>query len=90
MAMIWKVRWRESARKELRKLDKTAQQQILSYLRKSIATNKDPRRFGKALKSRLKGLWRYRIRDFRLVCRIEEERLTVLVIVVGHRKEVYD
>jgi len=90
VATMWKVRWRESARKELRKLDNTAQQQILSYLRQRIATSETPRRFGKALKSRLKGLWRYRIRDYRLVCRIEEDRLTVLVIVVGHRKDVYD
>ena len=88
--MIWKVKWRDSARKELRKLDGAAQQKILKYLRNRIATDEDPKRFGKALTSNWKGLWRYRIGDYRLICQIEEDGLTVLVVVVGHRKDVYE
>jgi len=88
--MIWKVSWKESARKELRKLDKKAQQEILKYLRERIAVDKDPKRFGKALKSNWQGLWRYRIGNYRLICQIKAEHFTALVVVVGHRKDVYD
>jgi mRNA interferase RelE/StbE len=60
-----------------------------AYLRERIATDADPRRFGKPLIGDKAGLWRYRVGDFRLVCRIEDERLVVLVLAVGHRREVY-
>lgn len=55
-----------------------------------IATNQDPRRFGKALKHELRGLGRYRVGTYRVVCRIEDERLVVLVVKAGHRGSVYD
>lgn len=55
-----------------------------------IATNEDPRRFGKALKGNLRGLWRYRVGNFRIICRIEDEVLSVLVITIGHRRDIYD
>lgn len=87
---IWKVEISESARRELRKLDKQAQSDILQYLKKRIATKEDPRRFGKSLKSNFSGLWRYRVRDYRVICRIEEQQVTVLVVRIGHRKDVYE
>ena len=65
-------------------------QAALRYLRDRIATVDDPRRFGKPLVAELAGLWRYRIGDLRLVCRIEDHRLTVLVVRVAHRREVYE
>lgn len=88
--MTWTVEFDDRARKELRKLDAPAQKQILRYLRKKIATESDPRRFGKALSADKVGLWRYRIGDYRLVCRIEDDKVVVLVLRVGHRKNVYD
>lgn len=88
--MTWKVEFDDRARKELRKLDPTAQKQILRYLRKRIATKLNPRRFGKPLGADKVGLWRYRVGDYRLVCRIEDDRVVVLVLRVGHRKNVYD
>lgn len=87
---IWRVEFSDSARKELRKLSHQAQSEILDYLRDRIATQENPRRFGKALRSNFSGLWRYRVRDYRIVCRIEEEQITVLVLRVAHRREVYD
>lgn len=87
--MIWKVEFDNTAAKELRKLDKQAQKDILKYLRERIATNEDPRRFGKSLSHNLSGLWRYRIRNYRLICNIENDRLIVLVLGVGHRREIY-
>ena len=88
--MIWRVEFDAGAEKDLRKLDKTARQNIFHYLETRIATNEDPRRFGKALKGNLRGLWRYRVEDFRIICRIEDEVLSVLVITIGHRRDIYD
>ena len=62
----------------------------MSHIEKRIASKEDPRRFGKPLKAELAGLWRYRVRDYRLVCQIKDEVMLVLVISVGHRKNVYD
>lgn len=88
--MTWTVEFDDRARKELRKLDATAQKKILRYLRKRIATELDPRRFGKPLSADKVRLWRYRIGDYRLVCQIEDDKIVVLVLRVGHRKNVYD
>lgn len=87
--MTWIVEFEDAATKELRKLDHQTQKEILSYLRKRITTNEDPRRFGKPLSKELAGLWRYRIRDYRVVCNIEDQKLLVLVVRVAHRKKVY-
>jgi mRNA interferase RelE/StbE len=76
----WQVEFDDRARRELRKLDTAVQQAILRYLRERIATQEDPRRFGKPLRRNLAGLWRYRVEDYRLICRIEEERVVVLVL----------
>ncbi|MBX7120922.1 MAG: type II toxin-antitoxin system RelE/ParE family toxin [Opitutaceae bacterium] len=88
--MSWGYRFGESAKRELKKLDKQAQKEIISYLDQRIATHEDPRRFGKPLRASLAGLWRYRVRDYRLVCQIQDNVLLVLVVAVGHRKIVYD
>ncbi len=87
--MTWSVEWDDRARRELRKLDPEAQREILRYFRERIAVDRDPRRFGKALTGDMMGLGQYRIRDYRAVCRIEDDRVVVLVLRVAHRKEVY-
>ena len=78
------------AARDLRKLGAEPQRRILNYLRERIATAEDPRRFGRPLTGDLKGLWRYRIGDYRIVASIEDNRLVVLVVTVGHRREVYE
>jgi mRNA interferase RelE/StbE len=90
MSQVWQVEFDQDAAKDLRKIGKPAATLILMYLRTRIATAEDPRRFGKALFGDLKGLWRYRVGDYRIVARIEDERFIVLVLAVGHRREVYD
>jgi mRNA interferase RelE/StbE len=87
---IWRVEFDRDAARDLRKLGAVAQQAILRYLRQRIATAEDPRRFGKPLIGDLKGLWRYRVGDYRIVASIEDDRFVVLVVTVGHRREVYD
>lgn len=86
----WTVEFDERARRELRKLDAEVQREILHYLRERIAGSADPRAFGKPLRMNLAGLWRYRVSDYRLICRIEDHRLVVFVIKVGHRRDVYE
>jgi len=88
--LIWSVEWDAAAVKELRKLDRHTQQEILRYLRERITTDEDPRRFGKPLSRELAGLWRYRVRNYRIISTIEDNTLIVLVLRVGHRKDVYD
>ena len=87
---VWRVEFDSDAARDLRKLGAQAQRLILRYLRQRIATAEDPRRFGRALTGDLKGLWRYRVGDFRIVASIEDDRFVVLVVTVGHRCEVYD
>ena len=88
--MTWRVEWDDRARKELRKLDHPIQKEILKYLRTRIVESKNPRFFGQNLSGNKAGLWRYRVGDYRLICRIEDDILVVLVVGVGHRKEVYE
>jgi mRNA interferase RelE/StbE len=86
----WRVEFDADAARDLRKLGHEARRLILTYLRTRIATAEDPRRFGRPLTADLKGLWRLRVGDYRIVAKIEADRLVVLVVTVGHRREVYD
>jgi mRNA interferase RelE/StbE len=87
--LTWTVEFDDAAAKELRKLDRQVQQEILRYFRERIATDENPRRFGKSLSRDLAGLWRYRVRSHRMICHIEDNKLIVLVLRVGHRKDIY-
>jgi mRNA interferase RelE/StbE len=62
---------------------------IVAFLREKVAGDEDPRRFGKQLKGELGEFWRYRVDDFRIICQIEDVQMVVLVVKVGHRKNVY-
>ncbi|MCX7326089.1 MAG: type II toxin-antitoxin system RelE/ParE family toxin [Hyphomicrobiales bacterium] len=85
----WHVELDAGAADDLRQLGATDRQHVLSYLRTRLATPDDPRRFGKALTGDLKGLWRYRIGDIRMIVSIKDETVTVLVLRVAHQREVY-
>ncbi len=88
--MAWNVELSETADRELGKLDSQQRKRILKFLHDRVAKLDDPRSIGKALQgSRLGEFWRYRVGDYRLICRIEDDRLLVLVLRIGHRKEIY-
>ncbi len=89
MGKTWKVEWDSRAVKELKKLDRAIQLKVLDFLREKISTQKAPTRLGKSLKYDKKGLWRYRLNDIRLICLLEKETFTVLVLRIGHRKKIY-
>ena len=85
--MAWQADFGPRAQRALKKLDRQTAARLVAYLEQTIAN--DPRARGKALTGELSGFWRYRVGDWRLICRLEDERLVVLVIDVGHRREVY-
>lgn len=85
----WQIEISRTAEKQIQRLDRTAQKWILDFLRERVQASPNPRQLGKPLQGAKKGLWRYRVGDYRLICDIQDERITVLVLRVGHRKEVY-
>jgi len=87
--LIWQVKFSETAKRQLNKLQKQTQKDILKYLKKRIKTDEDPQRFGSLLRRSLSGLWKYRVGDYRLICEIQQEEIVVLVLAVGHRRKIY-
>jgi mRNA interferase RelE/StbE len=79
----------EKAKKSLKKLDKHTALLITAWLRKNLEGCTDPYQYGKGLTANRSGQWRYRIGDYRLVCEISEQTITILVLNIGHRKEIY-
>ncbi len=75
--------------KQFKKLPPAFRASIVAYLKKNIEGSTNPRSCGKVLKGNLTGLWRYRVGDYRIICEIQEDRLVVLGLVVGHRRDVY-
>ena len=83
-----KIEYTETARKQLKKLDKTMQKRILDYM-DEVALLENPRSEGKALVENMRGLWRYRVGDYRVICEIQEARIIISVLKIGHRKNIY-
>ncbi|HXZ20570.1 MAG TPA: type II toxin-antitoxin system RelE/ParE family toxin [Candidatus Acidoferrales bacterium] len=88
--MAYRVELAESADRELAALDAQPRKRILKFLQERLAKLDDPRGIGEALHgSRLGEFWKYRVGDYRLIAKIEDDRLLVLVLRLGHRKEIY-
>jgi len=87
--LAWNVEFASKVKKQLSKLDKSDVRKILDYLKERVALQDNPRVFGKELKGNLAGLWRYRVGNCRIICEIQDEKLVVLVVRVGHRKNIY-
>ena len=88
--MAWQIEFDPSAAKELAKLDKPTARRIVQFLRERIAALTDPRSLGEALRGdELGSFWKYRLGDYRVVAEIIDRRLVIIVVRVGHRREVY-
>jgi mRNA interferase RelE/StbE len=85
--MVWKVELAASAAKELEKLDRPVAERIIKFLKDRVS--KDPKAIGEALKGKLAEFRRYRVGDYRIICEIQDEKVTVMVVKIGHRREVY-
>lgn len=87
--MKYQVLTTERFEREFRKMDRYTQRMLKAWIDKNLVGCEDPRQHGKALVANRNGQWRYRIGDYRLICAIEDERLVILALSVGHRREVY-
>lgn len=88
--MIWRIEFDPAAYEELAQLDRAVQKRIIKVLRERIAPLEDPRSLGQELHGMELGrFWKYRIGDYRLICDIQNEVIRILVLRIGHRREVY-
>jgi len=88
--MIWKIKYTSLADKNLEKLNPQFRRIIKDYLDNNVLNLENPKQLGKALKGKKKGLWRYRVEKFRIICKLEENELIILVVKVAKRDVVYD
>lgn len=88
--MSWDYEISEQALKQLRKLGHEPTRRIMAFLDRRVTGCEDPRQFGKCLKGDLGEFWRYRVDGYRILCRVEDSRLVVLVVRLGHRRDIYD
>lgn len=87
--MAWTIKFEASALKELKKLDKPVRSRIERFL-DELASGGNPRSKGMALQGeQFKGLWRYRVGDYRLICQIKDQEVIILILNIGHRREIY-
>ena len=84
------VLFTERAKKNLKKLDKHTSSLIIGWIRKNLDGCNNPRQYGKGLTANKSGQWRYRVGDYRLIAEIEEEKITILLLNIGHRRDIYN
>ena len=87
--MAWTIEYTDTARRQLRKLDKQSARRILDYMDRRIAPVEDIRSLGKALRGPLGEFWRYRVGEYRVICELLDKQLRILVVRVGGRKDIY-
>ncbi len=87
--MAWPIEYTDTAKDQLRKLDRQTAHRIMDYMDERIAASNSPRDMGQALAGPLGRLWRYRVGDYRIICDIQDDALCVLVVRVGGRDKVY-
>ena len=85
--MSYIVEWSDRASKQLAKLDRQIARSLVRFMNERVHQSQNPRYIGKQLKN--SAFWRYRVGDYRILCLVEDRRLVVLVVEVGHRREIY-
>lgn len=88
--MQYRVELTDRVIKQLKKLDKHTSALIIGWIEKNLDGCENPRIHGKGLTANRTGQWRYRIGNYRLICEIEDEEVLILVLEVGHRREIYN
>ena len=87
--MAWAVEYTDTARSQLRKLDRRTARRVLDYMDGVVAASDDPRQRGRGLTGPMGGLWRYRVGRCRIICDLQDDVLRVLVLRVGARDRIY-
>lgn len=88
--MAYLVEFTKSALRDIKKLDKGTSALILGWIRKNLEGCSDPRIHGKGLTANRSGQWRYRVGDYRIIADIDDSRIVVVVVRIGHRRDIYD
>ena len=88
--MTYKVEFTSNALKNLKKLDRQIAALILGWIKKNLMNCENPRLHGKALSANKRGEWRYRVGDYRILAKIDDNKITIFVINVGHRRDIYN
>ena len=86
---MWTIRYTDQALRDLRGIDSVVGRRILDFMDKRVARLRDPRQIGERLHGKLGTYWRFRIGDYRAICEVKDELVTVIVIAIGHRREIY-
>jgi mRNA interferase RelE/StbE len=88
--MAWEIEFKRSALKQLEGLDAVTQEQVLIFLTDRLAPLIDPRQLGERLiGQKYRGIWKYRVGDYRILAEIKDDVVTILVVEIGHRREIY-
>jgi mRNA interferase RelE/StbE len=87
--LAWKIEFEQDAIRQLNRLDKSVRRRIVEYLELRVAASGDPRRFGKTLRGDKSGFRSYRVGDYRVICLLEHQGSVIVVVSVGHRRDVY-
>jgi mRNA interferase RelE/StbE len=88
--LVWAIEFDEAAKKELAKLDRQVARRLLDFLTQRVISLKDPRSVGQALRgSKLGEFWKYRVGDFRIIANIQDQKMIILVLRVGSRRDIY-
>ena len=88
--MKYRVEYTKTAVKQLKKMDKKIAALILSYLEEKLVDCENPRLFGKALQGNLDDKWRYRVGEYRILAKIEDDAVVIVIVEIGHRKMIYE
>ena len=88
--MNYHVEFSKAALKELKKMDKYNASMILGWVRKNLEGCEDPRQHGQGLTANRSGQWRYRVGDYRLLAEIQDDRIIILILNIGHRSDIYN
>lgn len=87
--MKYKLMYSEKAQKQLNRLDYSIKSKILKYIDQNLFNTDNPKKFGKVLRYNLKGFWRYRVENYRIIAKIEEDKLVILIVQVNKRDKIY-
>lgn len=87
--MSYHVQLTDTAKKQLKKMDRQTASMLLGWMRKNLEGCENPRQHGKGLSANRSGQWRYRVGNYRLIAEIEDDRIVILILSIGHRSDVY-
>lgn len=87
--MTWQIKFTQTAAKQFSKLDKPIKQRVMGFLENRLANMENPKQIGKALQGTLSEYWAYRVGNYRILAKLQDQQLLVLIVEIGHRKEVY-